>query len=133
MLRPHAGVHAFYMTGWKAHLCVEFHPELRREAVPDSQAGSCTHLNQCDSVAGRFGGGYILRTICKDYYVMLNMFKSDSESGSVVSSSLRPRGPHSLWNSSGQNTGMDSCSRLQGIFPTQGLNPGLPHRRLILY
>ena len=25
------------------------------------------------------------------------------------------------------------CSLLQGIFPTQGLNPGLPHCRLILY
>ena len=26
-----------------------------------------------------------------------------------------------------------SCSLLQGIFPTQGWNPGLPHRRRILY
>ena len=26
-----------------------------------------------------------------------------------------------------------SCSLLQGIFPTQGLNPGLPHCRQILY
>ena len=26
-----------------------------------------------------------------------------------------------------------SCSLLQGIFPTQGLNPGLPHYRQILY
>ena len=33
---------------------------------------------------------------------------------------------------SGQNTGAGSCSRLQGIFPTQGLNPGLPHCRWIL-
>ena len=31
------------------------------------------------------------------------------------------------------NTGLGSHSRLQGIFPTQGLNPGLPHCRLILY
>ena len=28
---------------------------------------------------------------------------------------------------------MGSCSLLQGIFPTQGLNPGLPHCRRILY
>ena len=28
---------------------------------------------------------------------------------------------------------MGSLSRLQGIFPTQGLNPGLPHCRRILY
>ena len=28
---------------------------------------------------------------------------------------------------------MGSCSLLQGIFPTQGLNPGLPHCRWVLY
>ena len=30
-------------------------------------------------------------------------------------------------------TGVDSFSLLQGIFPTQELNPGLPHCRQILY
>ena len=39
----------------------------------------------------------------------------------------------SPWNSPGQNTGMGSLSLLQGIFPTQGSNPGLPHCRRILY
>ena len=29
--------------------------------------------------------------------------------------------------SPGHNTGVGSCSILQGIFPTQGLNPSLPH------
>ena len=38
-----------------------------------------------------------------------------------------------LWNSQAQNTGVGSLSLLQGIFPTQGSNPGLPHRRQILY
>ena len=33
----------------------------------------------------------------------------------------------------GQNTSVGSLSFLQGIFPTQGLNPGLPHGRWILY
>ena len=37
------------------------------------------------------------------------------------------------WNSLGQNTGVDSLSLLRGIFPTQGLNPGLPHCRQVLY
>ena len=37
------------------------------------------------------------------------------------------------WNSLGQNTGVGSLSLLQGIFPTQGLNPGLSHCRGILY
>ena len=33
--------------------------------------------------------------------------------------------------SPGQNTGVGSCSILQGIIPTQGSNPGLPHGRRI--
>ena len=37
------------------------------------------------------------------------------------------------WNSSGQNIGVDCCSLLQGIFPTQRLNPGLLHCGQILY
>ena len=37
------------------------------------------------------------------------------------------------WDSPGQNTWVGSLSLLQGIFPTQGLNPGLPHCRQILY
>ena len=37
------------------------------------------------------------------------------------------------WNSPGQNTGVGSLSLLQGIFPTQGSNPSLPHCRQILY
>ena len=48
-------------------------------------------------------------------------------------SSLRPRGLYSPWNSPGQNTGVGSLSLPQGIFPTQELNPGLPHCRQILY
>ena len=36
-------------------------------------------------------------------------------------------------NSPGQNTAVGNCSLLQGIFPTQGSNPGLPHCRWILY
>ena len=37
------------------------------------------------------------------------------------------------WHSPGQNTGVGSCSLLQGIFPNQGSNPGLPHCRQIVY
>ena len=59
--------------------------------------------------------------------------KHESESRSVMSNSLRPHGLYSPWNSPGHNTGVDSCSLLQGIFPTQGWNPGLLHCRQILY
>ena len=55
------------------------------------------------------------------------------ESRSFVSNSWQPHGLYSPWNSPGQNTGVGSLSLLQGIFPTQGLNPGLPHCRWILY
>ena len=61
------------------------------------------------------------------------MLKSESESRSVVTYSLRSHGLYSPWDSPGQNTGVGSFSLLQGIFPTQGLNPGLPHCRQILY
>ena len=50
-----------------------------------------------------------------------------------MSDSLRPHGLSSPWNSPGQNTGVGSLSLLQGIFPTQGWNPGLLHCRQILY
>ena len=49
----------------------------------------------------------------------------ESKSHSVMSDSLRPHGLYSPWNSPGQNTGVGSLSLLQGIFPTQGSNPGL--------
>ena len=47
--------------------------------------------------------------------------------------SLQPRELYNPWNSQGQNNGVDSCSLLQEIFPTQGSNPSLPHCRWILY
>ena len=59
--------------------------------------------------------------------------ESESESRSVMSNSLPSHGLYSPWNSPGQNTGVGSFSLLQGIFPTQGSNPGLPHCRQILY
>ena len=46
---------------------------------------------------------------------------------------LQPHGLYRPWNSPGQNTGVGNLSLLQGIFPTQGSNPGLSHRRWILY
>ena len=58
-------------------------------------------------------------------------------SHSVVSDSLRPRGlqPTRLlhpWDSPGKNTGVGCHFLLQGIFPTQGSNAGLPHWRQTL-
>ena len=49
-----------------------------------------------------------------------------------MSDSLWPHRLYSPWNSPGQNTGLSSLSLHQGIFTTQGLNPGLLHYRQIL-
>ena len=49
----------------------------------------------------------------------------------IVPNSLWSHG--SPWNSPGQNTGVGSLCLLQGIFPTQGSNPGLLHCRQIHY
>ena len=57
------------------------------------------------------------------YWSFLKL-RYESESRWVVSSSLQPHGLYSPWNSPGQNTGVDSLSLLQGVFPTQGENPG---------
>ena len=38
-----------------------------------------------------------------------------------------------LWNSPDKNTRVGYYSLLQGIFPIQGLNPGLLHCRQVLY
>ena len=57
---------------------------------------------------------------------------------SVVSDSLRPHGLKLIrrlhpWYSPGKNTGVGCHFLLQEIFPTQRLNPGLPHCMQMLY
>ena len=66
-----------------------------------------------------------------------NYVSKESES-EVMSYSLRPHGlqPTRIPIPSdfpGKNTAMGSQFLLQGIFPTQGSNPGLPHCRQMLY
>ena len=68
-------------------------------------------------------------SISLEWFYIFKWLESESQSGSVMSDSLRPHGLYSPWNSLDQNTGVGSLSLLQGIFPTQGLNPGLPHCR----
>ena len=59
--------------------------------------------------------------------------ESESASCSVLSDSSRSHGLYCPWNSPGKNTGVGCHFFLQGIFPTQGSNLGLPHWRQILY
>ena len=58
---------------------------------------------------------------------------SEWKSLSCVQLFVTPWTIYSPWNSPGQNTGVGSLFLLQGIFPTQGLNPSLPYCRQILY
>ena len=56
----------------------------------------------------------------------------------VISSSVWPYGLQQArllcpWDSPGKNTGEGCHALFQGIFLTQGSNPGLPHCRQILY
>ena len=44
-----------------------------------------------------------------------------------------PPGPFVHGDFPGKNTGVGCHALFQGIFPTQGSNPGLPHCRWILY
>ena len=67
------------------------------------------------------------------YIVYICMKRNKSESRSVVFNSSRPHGLCGPWNSPGQNTGVGSLSLLQGIFTTQGSNPGLLPCGQILY
>ena len=60
--------------------------------------------------------------------------ESENVSHSVMSSSLWPHGVQlTRLLHPGKNTGMDCHILLHGIFPTQGLNPGLLCCRQILY
>ena len=69
---------------------------------------------------------------CSEPQFLLHVIATyESESCSVTSDSLWPHGLYSPWNSLGQNIGVDSLSLLQGIFPTQGSNPRLPHCKRI--
>ena len=59
--------------------------------------------------------------------------KHESESCSVMSSSLQPHGLYSPRTSPDRNAGVSSLSLLQGVFPTQGSNPDLPPYKCVLY
>ena len=71
-------------------------------------------------------------------FLMVSMCVCVCVNPSVVSNSLWRQGlqPTRLlcpWDFPGKNTGVGSHSLLQGIFPTQGSNPGLLHCRQIFF
>ena len=70
--------------------------------------------------------------VCYFPDAMVNIFMYESEIVSFVSNSLLLPGLLCPWDFLGKNSGMGCHSLLQGIFLTQGWNPGLLHRRQIL-
>ena len=66
-------------------------------------------------------------------YESWTIMKAESESCSVMSNSFQSHILYNPWKSPGQDTGVSSHFLLQGIFPTQGSNPGLSYCRQILY
>ena len=90
---------------------------------------NCVYYDTCDCFAQ-----YGLRIIfCKVFFSVVFSLDVQCVSLSVLSDTLwpcvlKPARLLCLWNSPGKNTGVGSQSLLQRIFPTQGLNPGLPHQ-----
>ena len=110
-----------------------FHSGFRGDLAP---LASVTRLPVSETVIGNISV-LLNHPVCRTSLVVQDptaaAMKGESESHSVVSHSLQSPGLCCPWNSPGQNTGVGSLSLLQGIFPTQGSNPGLPHCRWILY
>ena len=113
-----------------------FHKELSRKFIknrfPDSISG------HSDSLALTVGPSmWIFETLPRGMEGEVGISRCKilccCKSHSIMSDSLQPHGLYSPWNSPGQNTGVGSLSFLEGIFPTQGSNPGRPLCRQILY
>ena len=110
--------------------------------APEHRLDSCgtgAQLPRC--VWDLPGSGIKPRVFCTGRQILYHRASGDVLcavlSRSVVSDSLRSHGlqpPRLLcpWDSPGKNTGVGCHALLQGIFPTQGSNPGLPHCRQIL-
>ena len=132
--RPHLSERSADDLGrWS--LCLR--PRQRLQAPPlhpegPGQVGTCPPTHSTRGGAHRGQGCWEL----SGYSVLI---RGDLQGlHSLVLVSLRGRdtpqfSQNSPWNSPGQNTEVGSLSLVQGIFPTPGSNPGLPHYRQIPY
>ena len=97
--------------------------------------GSCVSYI-CLLVGGFLITSAILRSLCESQQQKshkVNRVNNEKVKVAQLYPTLRPHGLHSPWNSPRKNTGVSSISLLQGIFPTQGSNPGLPNCRQVLH
>ena len=91
------------------------HPQLFQWPT---QLNSVDTLQTLNYLSEAFGNVYLVTQLC--------LILCDPIDCTQPGSSVHGDSP-------GQNTAVGSLSLLQGIFPTQGLNPGLPHCGQILY
>ena len=80
-----------------------------------------------------FFASFCIKYIMKQKTVTLQLFSCLALFDSLGPLGLQPSRFLCLWDSPGKKTGVGCHALLQGIFPTQGSNPGLPHCRGILY
>ena len=71
--------------------------------------------------------------VCVCIYICCAVLSHSVISNSLGFHGLQPSRLLCPWHSPGKNTGVRCHALLQGIFLTQGSNPGLPHGRWILY
>ena len=105
-------------------------PALKEDSLPVEPSGKLLNLNVTVQYT----------TYCVRVLLLFEIeeFSSFVLSHSVVSNSLRPMdcslpGSSVHWDSPGKNTGVGCHALFQGIFPTQGWNPGLPDCGWVLY
>ena len=104
---------------------------LEWTAIPFSRVSSLTEVwTWVSCIAGRFFTVWATEEALINYVPCL---VSQSCLTLCDPMDCSPPGSSVRGNSPGQNTGVSSLSLLQGSFPTQGYNPGLPHCRQILY
>ena len=102
--------------------------QLRNSVVLASRVQQSESVTQTSTLY-RFSPAQVTTARWGAFPALRGMSLSEGESRLVVFHSLGPHGLYTPWNSPGRSTGVGSLSLLQGIFLTQGWNPGLPHGR----
>ena len=111
------------------------HPEFIFQTVrpgslgEKSQGKKYLSNNQCLNVPSRDNFQILSRETYSKHVCVSCIAGSDS----FQPHGLRPTRLLCPWDSPGKNIGVHCHFLLQGFFPTQGSNPGLPHYRQILY
>ena len=88
--------------------------------LPDSEIEPWSPASQADSLPAELEGSPFIRDL-------LLLFNHSVVSDSLQPHRLKPARLLSPWDSPGKNPGVGCHALLQGVFPTQGSNPGVLH------